>query len=313
MKENKPINNEEEVKLPKNEQLLNNPSTAETILEAEQPETHNPQLETQQDMEVHHHPHVEKKNFKEYLLEGLMIFLAVSMGFIAENIREHLTDKAKEIEYIENIKKDLVRDTTDLNVWIDALNKKSESLNSLITLLQQQGPTDNGKDLYYFARIATRSGSFEANLNSFNEMKSSGNTRLIKNKQVLNNMLEYEKNAFKYEHLGLLESKENEMSYPLFGLLFDATVFDKMLVRSNMVRDEMSEKDFAYGSRFYIKRPEGNPQLRSKNPDQINQLIYFIHQHKSTFFGQSTILLNQKKMAINLIELINKEYHLKKE
>ncbi len=31
-------------------------------------------------MEVHHHPHVEKKNFKEYLLEGLMIFLAVSMG-----------------------------------------------------------------------------------------------------------------------------------------------------------------------------------------------------------------------------------------
>ncbi len=28
-------------------------------------------------MEVHHHPHVEKKNFKEYFLEFLMIFLAV--------------------------------------------------------------------------------------------------------------------------------------------------------------------------------------------------------------------------------------------
>ncbi len=25
-------------------------------------------------MEVHHHPKVERKNFKEYLLEGLMIF-----------------------------------------------------------------------------------------------------------------------------------------------------------------------------------------------------------------------------------------------
>ncbi len=34
-------------------------------------------------MEVHHHPHVEKKSFKEYFLEGLMIFLAVTMGFIA--------------------------------------------------------------------------------------------------------------------------------------------------------------------------------------------------------------------------------------
>jgi hypothetical protein len=27
-------------------------------------------------MEVHHHPHVEKKVFKEYFLEFLMIFLA---------------------------------------------------------------------------------------------------------------------------------------------------------------------------------------------------------------------------------------------
>ncbi len=30
-----------------------------------------------------------KKSLKEYLLEGLMIFVAVSMGFIAENIREN--------------------------------------------------------------------------------------------------------------------------------------------------------------------------------------------------------------------------------
>ena len=32
-------------------------------------------------MEVHHHPNVEKKNFKEYFLEFLMIFLAVTLGF----------------------------------------------------------------------------------------------------------------------------------------------------------------------------------------------------------------------------------------
>jgi hypothetical protein len=42
-------------------------------------------------MEVHHHPdlHHKKKNFKEYFLEFLMIFLAVTPGFVAENIREH--------------------------------------------------------------------------------------------------------------------------------------------------------------------------------------------------------------------------------
>ncbi len=32
-------------------------------------------------MEVHHHPQVEKKNFKKYLLEGLMIFFCGNAWF----------------------------------------------------------------------------------------------------------------------------------------------------------------------------------------------------------------------------------------
>ena len=43
-------------------------------------------------MEVHHHSRVEKKNFKEYFLELIMIFLAVTMAIIGENMREHLCD-----------------------------------------------------------------------------------------------------------------------------------------------------------------------------------------------------------------------------
>ena len=53
-------------------------------------------------MEVHHHPdnHHNSKKWKEYFSEFLMIFLAVTLGFFAENIREHLTNSAKEKEYI---------------------------------------------------------------------------------------------------------------------------------------------------------------------------------------------------------------------
>src|ERR1700722_20835664 len=47
-------------------------------------------------MEVHHHPEVEKKGLKEYFFEGLMIFLAVMMGYFAESARDHLSDRAKE-------------------------------------------------------------------------------------------------------------------------------------------------------------------------------------------------------------------------
>lgn len=43
-------------------------------------------------MEVHHHPEVEKKGLKEYVFEGLMIFLAVMTGFVAENVRENISE-----------------------------------------------------------------------------------------------------------------------------------------------------------------------------------------------------------------------------
>ncbi len=45
-------------------------------------------------MEVHHpHKHIHHdKKWKEYALEFLMIFLAVSLSFFAENIREKITD-----------------------------------------------------------------------------------------------------------------------------------------------------------------------------------------------------------------------------
>jgi hypothetical protein len=62
-------------------------------------------------MEVHHHPHVEKKSFKEYFLEFVMIFLAVTMGFFAESLREHINDNQKREQYIQSLVEDLETDT----------------------------------------------------------------------------------------------------------------------------------------------------------------------------------------------------------
>lgn len=63
------------------------------------------------EMEVHHNPKMEKKNLKEYLLDGLMIFIAVTLGFFAESLREHLGDKAKEKKYVSSLTRELKNDT----------------------------------------------------------------------------------------------------------------------------------------------------------------------------------------------------------
>ncbi len=66
-------------------------------------------------MEVHHHPEVDKKGFKEYLLDGLMIFIAVMMGFFAESISEHITDSSHEKQSIESLAKAVASDTVQLH------------------------------------------------------------------------------------------------------------------------------------------------------------------------------------------------------
>ena len=79
-------------------------------------------------MEVHHHPHVEKKSFKEYLLEGLMIFLAVSMGFIAENIRENITESHKAQELAESLYQEVKSDSIIMQQKISLRVKKAQQM-----------------------------------------------------------------------------------------------------------------------------------------------------------------------------------------
>ena len=68
-------------------------------------------------MEVHHHAHHDKKNWKSYFWEFLMLFLAVTLGFFVENQREHLVEHRREKEYMISMLEDLSADTMTLLVW----------------------------------------------------------------------------------------------------------------------------------------------------------------------------------------------------
>ena len=86
-------------------------------------------------MEVHHHPHVERKGFKEYFLEFLMIFVAVTMGFIAESTRENIANRVKEKHYIKSIITDLKKDTANINTMVTGNGNLIMGLDTLLDLL----------------------------------------------------------------------------------------------------------------------------------------------------------------------------------
>jgi hypothetical protein len=263
-------------------------------------------------MEVHHHPdlHHKPKPWKEYLLEYLMIFLAVMTGFFAESYREHLSERSKEHEYAVSIKKDLMVDTVNLDIWIPANLTRAARLDTLISYLETNGIVKDGSNMYYLARLSTRNSVFEPSDNTILEMKSSGNLRLIRSREIVNGLMNFEQSIAQYTNLLDIEGKENMLSYPLLGQLFDASIFNKMVMASSKL---LTEKEYAAGSSNNTSKPPGNPQLLSHDKEKINQLIYYLHQRKSSFLGETRRLLVQKQQVEQLIKMINKEYKLEDE
>lgn len=71
-------------------------------------------------MEVHHHTHHPRK-FKEYLQEFLMLFFAVSLGFMSEYYLEYRAERHKEHDYINSMALDLKSDSVEMAFRIQGM------------------------------------------------------------------------------------------------------------------------------------------------------------------------------------------------
>jgi hypothetical protein len=158
-------------------------------------------------MEVHHHPDLKhkKKKFREYFLEFLMIFLAVSLGFFAENLREHISDRNKEKEYIESMLLDLKADTAHANRSIRGTTRQIKGMDTLEMLLT---PDVNENDSAIF--ICYRQGESLYNEHTMNfssrtisQLFNTGNMRLIRNQAVADSISAY------YTAIGDVEAQKS--------------------------------------------------------------------------------------------------------
>jgi hypothetical protein len=147
------------------------------------PATHNIQPTTQK-MEVHHHPEVEKKTFKEYILEGLMIFLAVVMGFIAENIRESITEHKRAAEFAQSYYGDIKKDTSQINKAIRLSNHKMAAIDSAVNAIRQPSTLYGDTVIAYKAIIASAVLPFEPSSGNLESIKTSGAVRNFKQKMI---------------------------------------------------------------------------------------------------------------------------------
>jgi hypothetical protein len=255
-------------------------------------ESINPNQETEK-MEVHHHPHVEKKNFKEYLLEGLMIFLAVTMGFFAESYREHLAEVNKENDYIQTFIEDLKTDTATIKkLLITEQNVKLKSIDSLLFLLNTHQIKGHENDLYYFGRAVTRYPIFQSNDRTVTQLKNSGGLRLIRNAAASDSIINYEKEVQFIYRLQEDENEERKDLYPILCQMYDPFIFDKMV------------------EGFNITRPNDNPSLRSYDTKIQKDLAFYISEIKESDYLTIIRLQKLETKAEDAIAFLQKEYHL---
>ena len=142
-------------------------------------------------MEVHHHPdiHHKAKPWKEYLLEFLMIFLAVTMGFFAENIWEHIVDSKKERHLMMDLTKDINDQAKDINGDLVSRNNRVVWIDSLVLCLKNPTIQTYGRNIFDYYFLAQRNQTFVLRDAALQQIKSSANLRLIENKVIVEKIL----------------------------------------------------------------------------------------------------------------------------
>lgn len=245
-------------------------------------------------MEVHH-PHsapVKEKHFKHYLFEFLMLFLAISAGFLVENMREHYVEGKRERDFIKSYVEDLKQDTAKIVANINLRNSKSLILDSLIRLLNSPDPNGDGQSAYYYGRRTTRSTLFQANDRTIKQLKNAGGLRLIKNQSASNAIMTYDQANDYIVYLQSREFEELSVMYPLLARLYDANVLETMI----------QEMD--------INRPLGNPALRTTDRNLLLDLTYYLHQYKTTQVVIIARLNSLMHAATGTMQFLQEEYQL---
>jgi hypothetical protein len=247
-------------------------------------------------MEVHHHHHEshEHKKWHHYFWEFFMLFLAVTLGFLVENLREHVVEHKREKQYIRSLIADLKDDDSAINEALIAQENRTAMMDSMITILNDPSRIHGNEGvLYYWARLSPRLGSLPVNTRTFEQLKNSGNFRLISNLEISNRIMSY------YEEIPSIRLVEGiflgefDQYKILASRIFDPAVFISM---------EKQDGE--------IVRTEKNPPLQSYDPALIKQFSVFAVYMNGSARGITTEAKELHEKGRAIIEYLQKEYHL---
>ena len=145
----------------------------------------NQQQQAIENMEIHKHPHhvTHKKKWAEYVLEFLMLFLAVFLGFLAENQREHMVEHHREVEFAKQLYSELSDDSIVAANKIKTRLEKEIDMNYLVSFFKDSSLTALPHEFYPAYTTSTyliNTYAFEPKDGILSQLRNSGSLRYFK-------------------------------------------------------------------------------------------------------------------------------------
>jgi len=175
-----------------------------------------------ENMEIHaHHLHrAPGKRIWHYFFEFLMLFFAVFCGFIAENWREQLRENQREKEFIHSLVEDIKSDTLQSEKILLELKRTSAGIDSVLNALSSPGITENSNEVYRLWTSNLDIKAFVSNDRTIQQLKNSGELRLIRNKDVSDRIMHYDQSVKNYyQQSNFMYSAQSDQH--IYSQLFD--------------------------------------------------------------------------------------------
>lgn len=248
-------------------------------------------------MEVHHHSHTPRKKWAHYFWEFFMLFLAVFCGFLAEYQLEHVIEHGREKQYMRTLLEDLKKDTASLQESVEFWSNLGYKIDSVRPYMKKKENRDL-KKIYEMAAMLIDFNDFIYFDRTIEQLRNSGNFRLIRNQQVSDSLIGYD--SFIRVQLREQETTLLQVLLKLLDLqneLFDS---DGLQIEFKKLKNQHLPAD--PGAFIYTVTNDEAKVIKYYNDLYLYRIaIEYILSSENGL----------KQWASNLIRLIQNEYHLK--
>ncbi|MEN9382375.1 MAG: hypothetical protein RI940_1258 [Bacteroidota bacterium] len=254
-------------------------------------------------MEVHHHAH-KPKNWKEYITEFVMLFAAVTLGFFAENVREHQIIEHRIEQNKTAIYKDVQADSSEIarvlrveDTCINTFNR----LNELLYLakskkISQAQLIDSIKVTPQLVALST---TLYVNNSSFKNMQSSGLLSYLEEGSLKDALATY------YE----VDFKAVEAANDFFdqqGIVFNnyfPVGLGKLIRSSQQLSKDYVLNDEKGYENFLLNLD------KTKNILQSDEFIYEVQKYYNFIFYYRVNIYRAKERNDMLLKMLRAEMH----